>query len=121
MANSYPDRGDEEVKAPPASEVGIRTMASDIAAIERSGGQMTSQMALEKAAEVDSSQEVSVGEEAEAPRDLSSLVFEPGTEMQPPEGNSSRLKLVIIIVAVFVLGFASALIGYFVIFPWFLK
>lgn len=97
---------------PPGQEIGIRTMESDIKAIQLAGGETSSVQAQNFSEKR--------GVDSEEP------VFVPKTDLfleKSPAvgGNSSSRKIIWMVVSAFAIGVVFSALGYFVIFPLFLK
>ena len=106
---------------PPAPEITIRTMESDIKAVEQGGGEMVAPQPFippevkleEPKIEVELNVPGYTGPEK--------AIFSPATDISPNEPSrphSSRWKTVAIIVGILIIIVGFGLLGYFVIFPW---
>lgn len=100
----------QEITAPPAPDIAIRTMASDTAAIKAGGGQILGTIV---SADTDSKTRFGSGESVfksqDAIRSTSDL------------SRSNTLKSLVIIIAIMVIAGVAALFGYSVLFPWLFK
>ena len=107
----------QSIEAPPEPEISIRTMASDILAIEQGGGQMILNSGL-RASEASIRREDDL---FDGNLFKSSLGKETSAAPESVEIALNKSKLIVIIAGIFLLGLISGLIGYFVIFPWLFK
>ena len=107
----------QSIEAPPEPEISIRTMASDILAIEQGGGQMITNFGL-RASEASIRREDNL---FDGNLFKSSLSKEEPTAPASVQIGLNKSKLIIIIAGIFLLGLISGLIGYFAVFPWLFK
>lgn len=105
----------ESVAPPPEPDIVIRTMASDIAALKQSGGQIAS--ALDITAGIKEQRDERSLEEVVFKAQLDGAAGKADERETTPTSSKPLIIVLVIIIAVLVL-FSS---GYFVIFPWLFK
>ncbi|MFH1346969.1 MAG: hypothetical protein ABIH10_01825 [Spirochaetota bacterium] len=114
------DEQKKEVPAPPAPEISIRTMESDIKALQQGGGEMAAPQTFSQPQENSKNKfEVAGYTGPEKP------IFSPMSGIlpkenltEPNEEKSSRLKFSIIVAAIIIAAIGVGFLGYFIFSNW---
>ena len=111
-----PDKQESKVPEPPALEIDIRTMESDIKAFKEGGGEVPTAGAQETfASQRQDNMQTTVAPAYTGPE---KPMFEtPATAAPAPQASSGTTKMMMITIGIIVGVIALGLLGYFVLFP----
>ena len=113
----------KEVPAPPAPEISIRTMESDIKALEKGGGEMAAPKTFSQPQQEGQENKFKIAGYAGPEKPIFSsmsgvLPKEDAADAKPDEEESSWVKTLLIIVAIIAVVAAVGFFGYFIFSNW---
>lgn len=113
-----PTPTENKVPEPPALEIDIRTMESDIRAFKEGGGEVPTQGAQEMIASQRQDVQAPAYSGPEKPLfETPSPVAVPTQQAPQPQASSGTMKTILVIIGIIVGIVALGLLGYFVLFP----